>query len=153
LVVATPVRIASPAPVTARRPRVLSRVVPYLTARGPAALQARLPPTVQTAALVGSGGQKKPWAATASCRAWLVRPGSTRAMRSLGSRASTRFMRSSESTTPPRTGTVAPVVPVPRPRATRGTPAALHSPTTAATCSWVDASTTASGSAWRRLLS
>src|SRR3569623_871566 len=62
-------------------------------------------------------------------------------------------MRSSASTTPPPTGTVAPVVPVPRPRATKGVACVLQSCTTAHTCSWVVANTTASGNTWRRLLS
>jgi len=40
-----------------------------------------LPPTVQKAALVGSGGQKKPCSARAVCKAWLVTPGCTTARR------------------------------------------------------------------------
>jgi hypothetical protein len=60
LVVRTPVLSRSPRPLIATSPSVFSRGVPYLTALGPAELYARLPPMVQLAALVGSGGQKKP---------------------------------------------------------------------------------------------
>ena len=43
---ALPQRTRSPAPVTATSASTLSRLAPYFTARGPPALQARLPPTV-----------------------------------------------------------------------------------------------------------
>ncbi len=153
LVVETPVRISSPPAVTARRPRVFSRGVPYLTARGPAELYARLPPTVHTAALVGSGGQKKPWAAAASCTSWLVTPGSTTINRFAGSIRSIRFMRSRARTRALSRGTVAPVVPVPRPRATTGMRASLHRRRMARIWSCRRGKATAPGRAWRRLLS
>jgi len=51
------------------------------------------------------------------------------------------------------TGTLAPVVLVPRPRAITGTRAARHVRTSATTCSCCAGNTTASGCAWRRELS
>ena len=64
-----------------------------------------------------------------------------------------RFMRSSDSTTPPASGTVAPVVLVPRPRTVSGTRAAWQAAATARTSSWDSACATACGMACRRLLS
>ena len=57
LLVIAPLQRVLPAPVTALIFNVFSRVVPYFTARGPAALQAKFPPRVQKSALPGSGGQ------------------------------------------------------------------------------------------------
>ena len=62
-------------------------------------------------------------------------------------------MRSKERTRPPRSGTVAPVVPVPRPRATSGSRSRLQSWTRGTTWSAASTRTTAWGMAWRRLLS
>jgi len=112
--------MTSPDPVTASKPKVFSRVVPYLTARGPAALHARLPPMVQADALLGPGGQKKPRSPTACCSASLVTPGSATEIRLAASMRWMCLMRSKERTMPPRSGTLAPVVPVPRPRDVTG---------------------------------
>src|SRR3569623_1990147 len=68
LLVYVPQQNPSPVPATARRPSVFSRGVPYLTARGPAALQARLPPMLHQGEELGSGGQKSPCGASARCR-------------------------------------------------------------------------------------
>ncbi len=108
---------------------------------------------VQASALVGSGGQKKPCSARASWRAWLVTPGSTRAMRLAASISRMRSMRSSDSTSSPFKGTVAPVVPVPRPRGISARSASLQSLTSSRTCSCSVANATAWGRPWRRLLS
>ena len=62
-------------------------------------------------------------------------------------------MRSNDTTTPPATGTDAPVVLVPRPRATTGTRCARQARTSASTCSREVGNATASGSACRRELS
>ncbi len=62
-------------------------------------------------------------------------------------------MRSNDTTTPPATGTAAPVVLVPRPRAITGTRALRQARTSATTCSRVVGNATASGSACRRELS
>ena len=62
-------------------------------------------------------------------------------------------MRSNDTTTPPSTGTAAPVVLVPRPRATSGTRCARQARTSATTCSRVVGNATASGSDRRRELS
>ena len=148
-----PVRSASPAPVTARSPRVFSRGVPYLTARGPAELWERLPPTVQYAPLLGSGGQKKPTPAARSCTAALRTPGSTTINRSSGLTSRMRSIRSRDRISPPATGTDPPTVPVPRPRGTSGTRRSAHRRTTSSTCSGAVAKLTSAGIACRRLLS
>ncbi len=62
-------------------------------------------------------------------------------------------MRSKDRTMPPRSGTVAPVVPVPRPRAVTGISSSLHSASVASTCAGSVMKSTACGSAWRLLLS
>ena len=62
-------------------------------------------------------------------------------------------MRSVDSTMPPRTGTAAPVVLVPRPRAVSATRRSRQKRTRSRTCSGARANTTASGGWWRRLLS
>ena len=62
-------------------------------------------------------------------------------------------MRSSDNTSPPWIGTVAPVVLVPRPRATIGTPNSWQARTMSATCAWLVAWATASGGACLRELS
>jgi len=62
-------------------------------------------------------------------------------------------MRSMDMTTPPGSGTAAPVVPVPRPRTVSETPAAWQALTVACTAAVSAGNTTACGSAWARLLS
>jgi len=119
-VVLLPVEMVFPAPVTALSCNVLSRVVPYLTARGPAALHARLPPIVQNSALLGSGGQKNFFSCKKFCNVRLVIPVSTLTLRLPGLKAIILSMRSIDKTTPPMMGTEAPVVPVPRPRVVNG---------------------------------
>lgn len=148
LLVSVPVRIKWPWPSTKLRPKTLSRVAPYFTALGPPALHAKLPPMLQNAALVGSGGQKKPYGAGAVCSAPLSPPGCTRARRFCGSISIICVMRSKLSTTQPRMGTAAPVVAVPRPRAVSGIRLRAQIRTTACTCSMLCANTTASAARW-----
>ena len=62
-------------------------------------------------------------------------PGSTTATRSSGLISFTRFMSSTDSTTPPRTGKQPPVSPLPAPRGVQGTRCSAHSRSTIATSS------------------
>lgn len=59
-------------------------------------------------------------------------------------------MRAIDTTTPPENGTAAPVVPVPAPRATIGTPCARQACTIATTSSVSPGKATAAGNAQRR---
>ena len=103
-----------------RRPGVQSRVTPYLNARGPPAFSATLPPH-RAHGEAGRVEARRTWpvsASTAACRSALTTPGSTMAMRSSMLMSTIFFMRSVESTRPPRTGQrLPPVMPVPVPLA------------------------------------
>ena len=96
------------------------------------------------------------YGAVGAAAAWtslLSAPASHSRLRSPGETRSMRFIRSSVSTMPPATGTEAPVVLVPRPRAVSGIRCSAQIRISAATSSWFDANATACGNAVRRLLS
>src|SRR5262249_51105131 len=140
-----PVRTTRPSGRTNSSPRTWLTVTPYLSVCGPPELVATLPPMVQAPWLDGSGAKCQPCPFT-----WLVNqrfttPGSITAKRLRESTGWTFFMRASEITTPPPTGTQPPARLVPAPRGTKGTPSSLHALTTAATCSVVVGKTTTSG--------
>ena len=139
---------ASPVPATARSPSMLSRVAPYFTARGPPALQARLPPIEQYGLDVGSGGQKNPCDRERGLQIAVEHAGFDDGERLSGSMRRMRFMRSNETTTPPldrhrRAGRVGAA----SARDDRQRVASRHARTSATTCSCEVGNTTASGCA------
>ena len=84
-------------------------------------------------------------ASTAACRSALTTPGSTMAMRSSTLMSTIFFMRSVESTRPPRTGSAPPVMPVPVPRGVTGTLCSAASRSTSSISARESHSTAASG--------
>ncbi len=80
-----PVETRRPSASTTSRPSTASRVTPYFTHRSPPAFVAMLPPTVEIAALAGSGANRSPNGATSAfsapfntpVRRSRTRPGST----------------------------------------------------------------------------
>ena len=69
----------------------------------------------------GSGGNTSPFSRASRWTRRVTTPASTCARQSSGSNERTRLIRSSESTTPPPTGTAPPAKPVPPPRGVSGT--------------------------------
>ena len=99
---------------------MLSTVVPAITECGPQELLPIMPPSVQRECVAGSGAKVSPCASAASRSASHTTPGSTRAIRSRGSTASTlsRYFEQSITTA---TLTVWPLSEVAPPRASTGT--------------------------------
>ena len=128
-------------------------VTPYLKAWGPPALAAMFPPICDCSAAPGSGGKLSPLSRARRRTVAVVTPDSTCIRQSPGSKARTRFSRSSEITTWPSEGTAPPANPVPPPRGTIATPLEQHHATTAAVSSAVPGSTTASAAPARLRLS
>src|SRR5213079_1682334 len=120
-------------------------VTPYLRQCGPPEFSATLPPIVQAVWLDGSGLYSRPCGAAAAERRTFTTPGSTTAIRFLGSIARMRFSRVSTSSTASASASAPPDRPVPAPRGTNGTPSAASSRTTATTSSRLPGSTTTPG--------
>ena len=68
---------AVPSSQTTRRPRTWSRVYPWRNAFPPEAFVATMPPTVQVAALAGSGANRRPTFASSAFSSAHVRPAAT----------------------------------------------------------------------------
>ena len=125
---------------------------PNLKQWGPPEFSAMLPPRVQADWLEGSGAKKRPCGAAAREISRLTTPVWQRAVRSSGAISRMRFIRVSETTTPPESGVAPPESPVPAPRAVKGTPAAAAARTTAAASPVVRGRATASGALRKAVL-
>ena len=111
----------------------------------PPALVAMLPPIWLDPADAKSTAYSRPRAAACSCNRAVIMPASTVIARSSALNSTSRFIRSSATTTSPRAATAPPLSPVRPPEGTSATPCSRASRTMACTCAVLPGRTTQHG--------